>query len=388
MERLIVRCYYWFSFLLNFPFAFSLATYVLFLQENKLSFKEVGLVNASFMAVVFLMQIPTGTIADIFGRKLSVIGGVFVYGCGFLIYFFSHSLLWFIIAESTLAVGKSFIDGALEAWVKDSLDFNGCNGHNLAATFSKGEIVNKVAFILGGTIGGLVGSYNLRWPWLMSAVGVFLCGIISLRMIREDYFVQGKKHDGMARMMWNSLCYGWKNKAVRHVALFGGFFTLSMQAINMQWSPLFAGSFGKGAVGWIWFGMSVFIAIGAVVAAWLCGRKVAERSILINAVIFVALCVALCSIIPAGALLVPIFFLHEVGRGVFTPVQKAYAQKYIPSDQRAAISSFVAMSTTLGAGIGWPLGGFLADYLSIQNTWLAMLSFAFVALWFGLKLKK
>ena len=90
-----------------------------------MSMAEVGIINFMFMVGIFFLEIPTGVVADLFGRKISVIWGVVFAGIGCFVYYFSYSFWLFVTAELVIALGHCFISGALDAWVKDSLDFNG-----------------------------------------------------------------------------------------------------------------------------------------------------------------------------------------------------------------------------------------------------------------------
>jgi len=69
----------------------------------------------------FLLEIPTGTVADFLGRKVSLILGCMIGAVGVLIYASYPRFLVFLLAEVILAVSYTLISGADEALVYDSL---------------------------------------------------------------------------------------------------------------------------------------------------------------------------------------------------------------------------------------------------------------------------
>src|SRR3989339_2067236 len=131
------------EFLHTFPLAFVFPTYVIFLKENGMSLVEVGIINTTFMFFVFLMEIPTGVVADVVSRKLSIVLGTALYIVSPLIYFFISTFIWFLMAELTIGLGMCFVSGALEAWVKDKLDESG-EPHNLGELYAKYFIIKRL----------------------------------------------------------------------------------------------------------------------------------------------------------------------------------------------------------------------------------------------------
>ena len=95
MKYKIIRNYATFVTLEGLAISFFFTTYQLFLQEKGLSLSEINLLNCGFMVASFLFEILTDAITDFFGRKRSVIIGLWLFSLSFLIYFLSDNFhLW------------------------------------------------------------------------------------------------------------------------------------------------------------------------------------------------------------------------------------------------------------------------------------------------------
>jgi MFS family permease len=392
MSKKIIRVYLLFNWIYFFFLSLEFSTYVLFLKQNNLTFAEIGIVNGVFMLAVFALEIPTGIIADYFGRKISVLFGVFFSGIGTFIYFLSTGLLGFIVAEIIIAFGMSCISGALDAWVKDTLDFNGCK-EKMTNVFSKGDIASRSAALFGGLVGGLIGNYDLRLPWLLTAIGLILSTFVLAGLIKEEYFKKEPAHGirGSLRQMKticvDSVKYGYQNKFIWNLILMNTIFVLGTQAFNMQWSPLFEKKIGLWSMGWIYVVFSLAIILGIVLANWRMRKGSAEKTVLFFSIFATGVAGLLATVFDNGYIILGFFLIHEAGRGGFNPVQKALVQENIPSDKRATIGSFNSMVVRLGAAVGWMGSGFLADHVSIQTCWFISSLFFFLALPFVWKVK-
>jgi len=100
---------------------FILPIYVLYFRYYQITLFQIALLAAIFEATVLVAEIPTGLLADRFGRKLSVGIGYFLYAVSGLIFIILRSLTGFIIAEILFGLGEAFVSGAGEALAVDSL---------------------------------------------------------------------------------------------------------------------------------------------------------------------------------------------------------------------------------------------------------------------------
>ena len=128
MAKKIFWTYVVLSGLLNLSFSFFFSTYTIFLMSRGMDLLQINLINGFFMISIFFMEIPTGAIADSFGRKISIVCGCLILSISFLVYFLSSSFWGFVLAEIIGAVSLALLSGSTEAWVVDSLKFYGYDG--------------------------------------------------------------------------------------------------------------------------------------------------------------------------------------------------------------------------------------------------------------------
>lgn len=114
----------------NLPKSMLLAFFQVFLviipiivpyfQQHGLTMQQVFLTQAWFGAVVVIMEIPSGVLADRFGRKRALMLGTFFLACGHLSLLWADSLTGFLIFEGLLGIGVSLISGADLALLYDT----------------------------------------------------------------------------------------------------------------------------------------------------------------------------------------------------------------------------------------------------------------------------
>ncbi|MBQ3034581.1 MAG: MFS transporter [Alphaproteobacteria bacterium] len=100
---------------------FCLPVLMLFYQYKNVSQGDFFFIQGLALGAVFLLEIPSGYIADIFSRKSSLIIGMFGWLFGYLCWIFGSGFFFMLIGELIFAVGISFISGTLDAYLYDLL---------------------------------------------------------------------------------------------------------------------------------------------------------------------------------------------------------------------------------------------------------------------------
>ena len=71
---------------------------VLFYQDNGMGMHEIFLLKAIYSVAIVIMEIPSGWMADVWGRKKTLILGSILGSAGFLMYSFSYGFFAFALA--------------------------------------------------------------------------------------------------------------------------------------------------------------------------------------------------------------------------------------------------------------------------------------------------
>lgn len=369
----VVAIYLTFSGLFTFALAFFFATYAPFLVEKGMNLWQINVINSFFMLFIILAEMPTGSFADRFGRHHSITISCFLFMISFLVYYFSKSFWLFILAEVIGAIAQTFISGAAEAWLVDSLKARG-EFHLKEKVFRRELNSKAVGTMFGCVFGSWLGDINLSWPWLATAFFMFIAGIFSLIFIKENYRNEtGEKVKlGLNHQIKEACHYGLKNKELLYVMSFGAIIACSVQALNMQWPLVFKNSFNFSSsyLGYLFVFISVSVALGGKFSKRFKNWFKNDKLLLVIPQLVTAIAIIVVSRVNGVFMVTSVFLLHEFGRGMFTPIKQDYMNNRIESKNRATILSLESMFVKLGALIGLIVSGFIASGFGISSAWL------------------
>ena len=174
-----------------FSLLFSMATVlslVYHLEVVGLNAFELVLVGTVLEASCFLLEIPTGVVADLYSRRRSVLIGIFLYGIGFVL---EGSLPWFaivLLAQVVWGCGDTFISGALEAWIASEE-----KTRSMDKVFLRGGQSAQAGGVIGVVAGTLLGNWDLRLPIVTAGLLCLVLGLILLRIMPETNFAPVRK---------------------------------------------------------------------------------------------------------------------------------------------------------------------------------------------------
>ena len=136
-------------------FHFYIHVYALLLLSRGLSLVQVSGIESAVIGFVFLLEIPTGVLADRIGRKWSVAGSLFCLMCAEFLFVFVRSYWAYIIVAFLTGSGFAFASGATESLVYDSLPQSN-REESMKSAMSRIGSVKQVAVFLSPLIGGVV----------------------------------------------------------------------------------------------------------------------------------------------------------------------------------------------------------------------------------------
>ena len=164
---------------------FFMAITVLYYQSFNLSFTQIGLLLSSGMITTLLLEVPTGAFADLYGRKKSIIVGLFCLFIGISVITFSSYFHWFIIASVIMGLGTAFLSGAWEALLFDSIKIINREKDYLKIT-SKQQATFLIMSLFSSYFGPYLFSINIRYPYYVSVVATFLLFVFSFMLFEPE----------------------------------------------------------------------------------------------------------------------------------------------------------------------------------------------------------
>tara|TARA_B100000809_G_scaffold31652_2_gene27575 strand:- start:6988 stop:8139 length:1152 start_codon:yes stop_codon:yes gene_type:complete len=339
----------------------------LFYEENGLTIADLFIIQSIYSVTIAVIEIPSGYVADVLGRKNSMIIGMFFGFVGMVVYSLSFGFEGFLIAALCLGIGQSFISGSDTALMYDSLvqlnrsnEFIKLEGR----TISMGNFAEALAFILGG----LLAEISLRTPFYFQ-VGIAFIGFLVTMLLVEPKTERLK--DGKSKP--------WKNiKKIIHFSL--------RENETLRYYIFYSAIIGAGTLTMAWFSQPYFMEIGidntfyfgllgaglnlAVAIPSFYAHKIEEKiktkTLLIVILILICACYFTISYVTSfwGLL---ILFVFYITRGIATPVLRDYMNRHIPSEMRATVMSIRSFLIRILFASTSPFLGYIANVYSLQQ---------------------
>lgn len=379
--RKVQRTYLLLTLLATLSASFIWGVNTLFLLDAGLSNTEAFTANAFFTVGQVIFEIPTGVVADTWGRRASYLLGASTLLVSTLLYL----LMWRIeapfwgwaLASALIGLGFTFFSGAVEAWLVDALTDGGFDG-NLETVFARGQTVTGVAMLSGSVAGGFIAqATNLGVPYVMRSVLLVATLVVAFLTMRDQGFTpqQGASpREEVRKIMKASLDSGWRNPPIRWVMLaapfsYGvgayAFYAMQPYLLELYGDPEAFGIAGLAAA--IVAGMQI---VGGLIVPWV--RRLFSRRthalVFANLMSFVVLAgIGLTSSFPFAVGCLALWALAFAASG---PMRQAYVNELIPSEQRATVLSFDALMGSTGGVIAQPALGRVADVASYSSSYL------------------
>ncbi|WP_163324246.1 MFS transporter [Draconibacterium mangrovi] len=340
---------------------------LLFYKSNGLGSYELFVLKAIYSVAVVVMEIPSGWMADVWGRKKTLILGSILGSLGFLIYSFSYEFWAFVAAEIVLGIGLSFISGADSALLYDSL-----KADNKADKYTREEgritSAGNFAEAIAGVVSGLLVYFSLRTPFY------FQFGVAALAIPAALTLIEPKVHAVEHVHSIRKLVTNIKNSLVSNTNLRVAILLSALTGtatLTFAWlvQPFFVAiGLPEELFGIFWTALNLSVGISSVFAykvELFLGKR---RSVLIVILLlsfgyfFTGISISYYGFV--------FLFLFYLVRGLATPIFKNYINQYTDSEVRATMLSVRNFIIRMAfAGIG-PLLGWITDNVSLNKAFL------------------
>lgn len=351
---------------------------VLFYQSNHMGMHDIFVLKAIYSVAIVAMEIPSGWMADVWGRKKTLVLGSILGSLGFLIYSFSYGFWAFALAEIVLGIGHSFVSGADSALLFDSLKAEKQSQNYLR---EEGRITSAGNFAeaIAGLVAGFLAAISLRIPFYaqFAVAAIALPAAITL----VDPKLQTGGHANSLKKIFENIRTTFVNKQDLRIAILLSAFT-GTATLTFAWlvQPFFkAIGLPVEWFGVFWTALNLSVGVSSAFAykvASLLGRK---WSILMVISLLSAGYIFSGTTISYGG--IAFLFMVYLVRGVATPVFKNYINEFTSSEVRATMLSLRNFVIRIAfAGIG-PLLGWITDNYSLNRAFfLAGIIYALASL--------
>lgn len=315
---------------------------------------------------------PTGVVADTWGRRASYLMGTATLAASTFLYW----VLWttrapfstWAFVSLLLGLGFTFFSGAVEAWLVDALDAGGRRA-SLDRVLGRGQIVTGIAMLVGSLAGGAIAQLTtLGIPFLIRT-GILIVMFFVALVLMHDIGFEPHATKGLApalrSVVRGSIEQGLKNRPVRWVMLGAPFSAGAGFYVFYAAQPYLLALHG-GEQTYLVAGLAAALVAGAQIAGGWAAPKVRSLFAKRTTVLLASSLLGSCSMVLLGltsSLVVAILaiMLWGIVYAAERPVRQAYLNDLIPSSQRATILSFDSLMGNAGGVVAQPALGRVAD---------------------------
>jgi len=332
---------------------------------------QLILVGTTLELSAFVFEVPTGIVADVYSRRLSIIIGYIIMGIGFLLEGFFPFFATILLAQAIWGLGYTFTSGATQAWITDEIGEDDANKLFLRATQ-----VGLFASLIGMGLASFVGANNVALPIQIGSLGVIVIGIILMLIMPETGFHPTPRED---RNTWQHMWHTFRQgvSAVRskprliNIVFIGLFYGIYSEGFDRLWVKHLLDNFelpllfGNNQVAFF-AALRVTGTILTILAVRFVEKRVDSSSplaigramLLVTGIISFALFGFALS--PLLLLSLGLYLVISVLRNVQIPLQTAWINQKLDSQVRATVHSMFGQVDAIGQVLGGPIVAVIA----------------------------
>jgi len=371
--RNYTRLYCIIQFLTSFAFGAIFPVYVLYYRHFDLNLFQIALVAAVFEASILVFEMPTGLIADIYGRRISVVLSALTLFISGLVFISFRNLYGFIIAEIIMGLGETLKSGALEAWLVDSLKHEG-KEEKVKYAFSEGKRFYSAGRLLGFVGGAYLGSLNITYIWHPFVIVIFATFLFLIAFMREDYELKKSPLSSPLKQLKDtvrkSIGVVKRERIILALLLLAFFFWFSFETISQFWQVHFSENLliQTRYFGWIvaLSSLLVILFVNRITRLYESLKKETTLLILMKVAFGISLLLIAITYDPVIAII--FFIISQSLEGFSDPIFLDIFNKHIPSEQRATLLSFKSLTGSLGEVVSGLCIGVVALKFGLRPT--------------------
>ena len=337
---------------------------------------QLVLVGTMLELSVFLFEIPTGIVADVYSRRLSVIIGYALIGLGFLL---EAAVPWVVtiwLAQWVWGIGYTFTSGAREAWLADEV-----GEANLSPVYLRAAQVGQAMSLVGVGLATLLATVQLNLPmWLGGGVMLSTAVALAFTMPETGFHPTPRAE----RTTWGQMGHIFREggRVVRRSPLLMTIFAISLciglasEGLDRFWQAHFLTNFTLPNLGALdsvaWFGLMQIVTTLLVLGLtqWLRRRNLEDDQTAVR-LLFTLKFVMIGGVFAlawAGdfAVAIAAYWTTFVFRSLTYPIYNAWLIRQTKPQVRATVLSMHGQMDSLGQIASGPLMGVIATVGSFR----------------------
>lgn len=350
-----IRKNYIFSFLISMSLTESI--WMLYLAYKGMSLFEIGLLEAIYHIFSLSFEMPTGMIADRYGRKFSRVMGRIMTFIACLLMLTSDSFMLFTLAFLFTALGNNLESGAGDALIYDTL-VELDEEKTYMKVKGRQELFFQSARLSSLMIGGFVATRSYELAYSITAV-IHLSSIFQALTFAEPTVGRSDKTDtNLMHHLKDSLSAIWENRGVFRFMLFMESFGLFYTTLFFYLQNYLKASGKNEAYIGIFLAAVALLSLVFSMQAHKVAPVVGQKKLITFSCYAILLCLFGIAFTP---MVVPFFLGMAALDGLLFVTFSGYVNELIPSEYRATLLSFQSMLFSVMMIVVFPIVGYLSQ---------------------------
>lgn len=353
---------------------------ILFFREMGLSFLQIGTLISVREVTTNLLELPTGFIADLYGRRMSMILSMVSYMASFLVFYFFPNFFLYMAAMVVFAFGEAFRTGTHKAMILEYLRLNELTDikvHYYGATRAASQLGSAVNALIAAFLVFYTGSYKIVF---LASIIPYVINLINLASYPKN--LDGDLKPAQKGETLTAFIGIFKNsdslKGVLNSSLYDAFFKVVQEYLQPILKalalglPIMVGMTGERRtailVGVVYFVIYLATSYASRNAGRLSGKFGNEARALNYTYLLGAVLIAFSGLfqrVEVQSVAVIIFFFLFLLENLRRPINISYISDSIDHKTMASGLSVESQLKTLLMAVLAPIIGFLADKLGL-----------------------
>ncbi|MBN1316780.1 MAG: MFS transporter [Anaerolineales bacterium] len=338
---------------------------------------QLTLIFTVFTATILVFEIPTGVVADVYSRRLSVIIGFVLMGIGAIIEGVLPVFGWVLLAQVVWGIGFTFISGARDAWIADEI-----GQERVGKAYMRGTQISQITSLIAIPISTLLGVVALNVPIVLSGALFLLLALFLVIFMPEEGF---HPHPREERESWHAMIGTFRDgiRLVRASTMLLAMFVISavyglsalgfdnLWTLNMLENVPFPLFWNLEPV--VWFGvLNGIVSVLGLIGTEIVHRKIdiSSQAVIVRTMMLLtggtALCMMIFGLTGNFILAGTAYCLSLAFRTTSDPILKTWVNMNTETNVRATVISMEEQVFSLGELVGGPLIGIIGSTISLK----------------------
>ncbi|QTC41415.1 MFS transporter [Bacillus sp. V3] len=359
---------------------FDRALWVIYLGDKGMTFGEIGLLEALLHLAIVLFEVPTGMIADLYGRKISLIVGNLFSLLYALLMLVSGTFTVFTLAFLSMGLMVTFHSGAEQSFAYDTLK-NAKREGEYTRIIGSMTAISLLSLSLAKFLGGFMA--EISWEWVYgSTIATHVLAVIPLLFMKEP---EREKTEDIGGRWYNQWVHQfklgvrvWKNNRVIHrpVVLFILASAVMVIIVFYGQEYFIQLGFSSVVVGAI-FTIEGLLGVVMAKIAYKVEARFKFFNILHYGLGLFLLFFILFIFASDWAILLSFLFLAQL-LSLFEPIFSSFVQGFLESNVRSTFLSLIGLMESFVIMISFPLFGYAIERSGFTDGFAGLLLIFFV----------